>query len=324
VAYPVNVDVVPLETYPDLDALQRLGVGALLGDGLDAVEGFEEADAVAVDLVDYRVGVRSDGASVLVTVDAPSLEVAERTARQIVLAVLEDTALLADWRVVRSEVQLHEDLAYESLMAADGPDAPAGDPALRARRAMPEERARIGRQAGAVRAFGLDAFGCDPDTAQPDVPEDKAVLAAGAVAVSVGVLVELLFTDLVNLREEDGAAFFVLDALPVIEEGFVRRFVVAAVEITGRLSGGRWAPPACFAEEMALRLLVDQAASLLERHGLYDDDVEAAFVTFSDAASDDPESVELRVSDPGPEEWFEPIVPGRPVHAYLRAHEHEW
>ncbi|MFI6579672.1 hypothetical protein [Embleya sp. NPDC050493] len=323
-AYPVNVDVVPLETYPDLDELQRLGVGALLSDGLESVEGFEEADGVGVDLVDYRVTPRSDGAAVLMSVDAPTLEAAERTARQMVLAVLEASVLLADWRVVRSEVQLHEELVYESLLAADGPDAPAGDPALRARRPMPEERLRIERQAAGVRAFGLDAFGCEPDTAQPDVPEEKARLAAGAVAGSVGVLVDLLFTDLVNLREADGASFFVLDALPILEEGFVRRFVVAAVTVTGRLGGNEWAPPACFAEEMALRLLVDQAASLLERHGLYDDDVEAAFVTFSDAASDDPESVELRLSDPGPEEWFEPIVPGRPVHGYLRAHRHEW
>ncbi|MYW05943.1 hypothetical protein [Streptomyces sp. SID3343] len=314
----------PLETYPDLDALQRFGVGAVLSDGLDSVEGFEEADGVGVDLVDFRVSTRSDGAAVLLSVDAPTLESAERTARQMVMGVLEASGILADWRVVRSEVQLHDDLVYESLMAADGPDAPSEDPMLRARGPLPEERARIERQAAGVRAFGLDAFGCDADTAQPDVPEEKARLAAGAVAASVGVLVDLLFTDLVNLRAEDGASFFVLDELPVQEEGFVRRFVVAAVEILGRLSGTGWAPPACFAEEMALRLLVDQGASMLERLGLYDDDVEAAFVTFSDAALEDPDSVELRLSDPGPEAWFEPIVPGRPVHAYLRAHRHEW
>lgn len=104
---------------------------ALLEDGFQSVKSLEGPDGVEADLLDSIVAVHPDGALLKVFVDAPALEFAEDAVQVLVDELLERSELLADWRIERCEVELHQDLARESLDAADGPDAPPDDPAVR-------------------------------------------------------------------------------------------------------------------------------------------------------------------------------------------------
>ncbi|WP_438490081.1 hypothetical protein [Streptomyces sp. S186] len=109
---------------PEMDKLQRVGAGALLEQGVDSVESIDGPDGVEVEIADTWVGVHPGGVSVKVFVDAPALKFAEEAVHALVEELLERSELLADWTVERCEVELHPDLAKESLEAADGPDTP--------------------------------------------------------------------------------------------------------------------------------------------------------------------------------------------------------
>ncbi|WP_189967764.1 hypothetical protein [Streptomyces violascens] len=129
-----------------MDLLQRAGGVAILESGLDSVEGIEGPDGMEVDLHETIVAVYPGGALLKIFVDAPALEFAEEAVRSVVGELLERSDLLAEWTVDRCEVQLHPDLAQESLAAADGPDAPPDDPA--SRKARHAAQAAAGSGAG--------------------------------------------------------------------------------------------------------------------------------------------------------------------------------
>lgn len=140
--YVVSVDACIPEGTSEMDPLQRAGAVALIEDGFDSVKSVEGPDGVQVDLVDTIVAVHPGGALLKVVVDAPALEYAEDAVHALVDELLERSELLADWKIERCEVELHQGLAKESLDAADGPDAPPEDPA--ARKARHAERATAG------------------------------------------------------------------------------------------------------------------------------------------------------------------------------------
>jgi hypothetical protein len=155
-------------------------------------------------------------------------------------------------------------------------------------------------------------------------------------------MLDTLFDDCTLLRGDataaDRSGLVVLDGLPPrfqrqYDSSFARRFLVAAATVAGRLTQPAWEPPACVAEELALRLLIDWAeASLEECHLLSAGERDAAYGTFAGYAFDDPDHeflFEPRFGggdcDPpasrpavtiGVPQWFEPFGEHRPVHAY--------
>ncbi|MEV6754806.1 hypothetical protein [Streptomyces sp. NPDC051214] len=252
--YAVSVDARIAAGTPEMDELQRIGAGALLEDGFESVEEIAGPDGTEVRLRDTFVGVYPGGALLKVFVDAPALELAEETVRELVEELLERTELLADWTVERCQVELHPDQAKESLDAADGPDAPPNDVESRRARLMglageagsPHAagttaeteaiRSKIRAMAPRLAAFGVGMFGVPepeeeetegvtksknarPDSA-PGITTEEAELAAGALIWGTDVLLDELFQDAHALdREATNVAecdgpMWLLDELP--------------------------------------------------------------------------------------------------------------
>lgn len=115
----VTVDTCIPERTSEIYPLQRAGAVALIEDGFNSVQAVEGPDGVEVDLLDTIVAVYPGGAPLKVIVDAPALEFAEDSVRALVHELLEGSELLADWTIERCEVELRQDLAAESLDAAD-------------------------------------------------------------------------------------------------------------------------------------------------------------------------------------------------------------
>ncbi|MFF2812469.1 hypothetical protein ACFVT2_35910 [Streptomyces sp. NPDC058000] len=303
---------------PEMDELQRVGAGALLEQSFDSVESIDGPDGVEVEIADTWVGVHPGGALLKVFVDAPALEFAEEAVRALVEGLLERSALLGDWTVERCEVELHPDLANESLEAADGPDAPPDDLASRRARliesaagdtavgatsdAVDTEAAqcRMRSMASQLRAFGPEIFGA-PDEEDKDgdladygsrVSVDDAELAAGALVWATDVLLDELFQDAYALAAEEmnvaecNRPMWLLDELPPrdalqYDARFGRRFLVTAVALTTRFTEGSFQQLGCVAEELVLKLLLDRAEVTLETFGLLDEGVSSALECFA-------------------------------------------
>ncbi|MGW3109987.1 hypothetical protein [Streptomyces sp. NPDC001091] len=370
VTYVVTVDVHLPKGTPEMDPLQRAGAVALIKDGFDLVEAVEGPYRVEVDLLDSLVAVYPGGAILKAVVDASTLEVAEDAMRSVVEELLERSEVLADWQIERCEVALHPKLAQESLDAADGPGAPPADPAARkARHGEPpsaeraeaeydaEAKAEEAREqmlglADELRSFPPVMFGVlDEDDEEAEESEDgfsvsleNARLAAGALVWATDVLLDQLFEDVHTLTEEDITVaeceghLWHLEDLPAryalqYDGMFARRFLVTVVAMTTRFTGGRFQRLSCVAEELALRLLLNEAHVTLETFGLLDDGVSAALEAFTenvyedmdhvwlyddamDGIDESPVGEALRVAPMGFKAWFTPFNRDRHVHPY--------
>ncbi|MFI1376946.1 hypothetical protein ACH4UY_33720 [Streptomyces longwoodensis] len=352
--YIVTVDAGLPEGVPELGPLQRVGAVALLEDGFGSVDTARAPADLRVDLVDSVVAVHPRGALLKVVVDAPALEAAERAVRFLVEGLLERSELLADWPIERCEVVLHSKAALESLEAAGGPDAPPADPAARKARHSEPPRgtgAGIGHDADAEaqgarrQMLGLaDALRSFPPATFGVRAEDDARLAAGALVWATGVLVDHLFEDVQTLSEEDttvaecDSPLWHLEALPAryalqYDSLFARRFLVTVIALTTRFTDGTFRRLSCVAEELALKLLLDEARVTLETFGLLGDGVSIALETFADTVHEDMDhtwlyDASLDGIDESPvgnalgvrplrfKEWFTPLDKGRHVHPY--------
>ncbi|MEV2251052.1 hypothetical protein AB0I94_10800 [Streptomyces sp. NPDC050147] len=308
-----------------MDELQRIGAGALLEDGFESVEEIAGPDGMEVKLRDTFVGVYPGGALLKVFVDAPALEFAEEAVRELVEELLERTGLLAEWTVERCQVELHPDLAKESLDAADGPDAPPNDVESRRARLMGPAgatvplhadgttvetgaiRSKIRNMAPTLAAFGMGVFGVPDEVGgagegasenTPGISTEDAELAAGALIWGMDVLLDELFQDAhaldreeTNVAEYDGP-MWLLDELPAryalrYDASFARRFLVTAIALTTRLTDGSFRQLSCVAEELALRLLLREAEVTLGTFGLLDEGVSSALECFADLVYED-------------------------------------
>lgn len=346
-AYFVHVDCVPPPGDAPLDALQRAGVAHVFGRLLENLDTVEAPDGSAIEVASTRVGAHPDGTVLLLLLDAPTLESAERATRAAVEEILDAAEEFAGWSVVSCEVRLQDELTRKSLAAADGPDAPPADLQERTRRmrGRPVEDDADGddetaAQAAALRALagrlghGLDAFGyVSPDDADA---REAAELAAGAVVYAICVLTDELFADLVELAEDDrsvadsGGELLALGLLPpafAAQYGpaFVRRFILATAAMVQQLTSSPRSGLASTAEELAFRLLLSEAVPVLEMYELYDEATKAALAAFKDAVLDDYDHE--RLYDAGLDNaaadamaWFEPFHGGAPVHPYLLDH----
>lgn len=294
----------------ELDALQRQGVLSLLRDGLDSIEAVEGPGGLSIEIVDDIVAVHPEGALLKLFVDAPALELAEDAIREVAGALLARSELLADWQVTKCEVELHAELAQESLDAAGGPDAPPADPRERARwhaedgtaeagPGRPEAeamRARLRSLAPRLRAFSPVTFGHlkpgSGDAAERRVSRPDAELAAGALVHAGGLLVDDLFQDVTALvgsgtsaTESDGV-LMVLDKLPrrfaaEYTPHFAKRLAVTAVSLTTRMTRPGPVRLSCVAEQLLLRLLLAEARAVVDTHGLLDEGVRSAWAAFA-------------------------------------------
>ncbi|WP_329620541.1 hypothetical protein OG357_08310 [Streptomyces sp. NBC_01255] len=351
------------EGAPELDGLHRVGASALLEQGFASVAGIEGADGMEMDLFDVAVAVHPGGAILRVMVAAPSLEFAEEAVGSVSEEVLERSELLAEWTVESSEVQLHTDAARESLEAADGPGAPPSDP--QARRAhhtakpdtadeaegeAQDHEAAFRALATRLRSFTPATFGVPdeaPDTVAGEeesadgsvgVTPESAELAAGSLVYGAEVLIDELYDDVQALAEEDTTVaecqghLWHLDQLPSrhapqYDELFARRFLVTAIALTTRFTDGSFRRLGCLAEELVLKLLLEQAHVTLDLHGLLDDEVAAALGRFAGEVYEDMDFAWLQsegangagdggVAALGFGTWFTPFDDARYVHPY--------
>ncbi|MBM4794952.1 hypothetical protein HXP44_23505 [Streptomyces sioyaensis] len=277
-----------------------------------------------MEIADTWVGVQPGGALLKVFVDAPALEFAEEAVRTLVEELLERSELLADWTIERCEVELHPDLAKESLEAADGPDAPPEDLASRRARLIESAagdasvgatsdavdteaaRRRMRTMAGQLRAFGPEMFAVPDEEDKGDdladhgsgVSVDAAELAAGALVWATDVLLDELFQDAYALAEEEtnvaecDRPMWLLDELPPryalqYDARFARRFLVTAVALTTRFTEGSFEQLSCVAEELVLRILLGRAEVTLETFGLLDEGVSSALECFAEMVYED-------------------------------------
>ncbi|MEV0371814.1 hypothetical protein AB0I10_18620 [Streptomyces sp. NPDC050636] len=266
-----------------------------------------------VEIVDSILAAYSGGALLKLFVDAPALEAAEDAVRGVVGEFLKQSELLGEWKITKCEVELHPELAQQSLDAADGPDAPPADPAARAAqhaqaraeatavRLTDEEveamRAKISALAPRLTAFGLGSFGwCEDD--ESGIGRDHAELAAGALVYAIDLLVDQLFDDVEALGEGGGTVeecdgpLWLLEDLPdrlaaQYTALFARRFLVTAVSLTGRLTREDFVQLSCVAEEFLLRFLLREAEVVLDAYGLLTDEITSAWEVFADEAYQD-------------------------------------
>ena len=304
VTYGVSLELRPSAGSPGVGPLQGGGAVSLLDAMLDPIGIFTAVGGDIV-VVSHAVAARHDGVLVRLLVEAPSLDLAEAGARQLLTDLLRHSEALATWQVSRCEVGFDEHFAEAGLRAAGGPGLPPPDPAERARwhtgqrirgahtPAVPEGegawRAMVMGQAELVRAFGPEAFGGDSD-------DESTRLIAGALVEAATLTIDLLFEDIMELgtRSVAGGGFFlVLSELPErfahqYDGRFARKFLVALVTITGRLVAEKWSPPASIAEALALQVVIEQARCLLVEHEVVSQkEARDLYAEFEDAAFDD-------------------------------------
>jgi hypothetical protein len=348
VTYFVHVDCTPPAVAVPLDPLQRAGAAHVFGNLLENLEGIEGPDGLVVEVTSTWVGAHPEGARLLLALEAPALEFAEAAARAVVEEILDAAEELDDWSVATCGVELHDELARQSLAAAEGLNAPPSDLSERARRLRPIEReehdedfaddgseldeATLRALAGRL-CHGLDAFGYSAKQDDGE-PRKAAELAAGAVVYAMDILTDELFADLVELAkddtdlsvEESDSVFFVLELLPEAfaaqyRPDFVRRFILATAAMVQRLTSSSWSGLVSTAEELAFRLLLDEAVPVLEMCDAYDDATRAALATYKAYVFDDYDHEWLFEADLDDElgsvmAWFQPFRPDLHVHPY--------
>lgn len=292
--YAVTAELGPPNGVVELDPLQQEGIAAVLDRHLALVEGVSGPGGSDIDVLDYRITVHPAGASVVLALDAPSLLAAEDAAASVLDELISESDVLAGWSVAHSEVRITED-EFNLLAASDESDVvnkleAAVEEALEtsAEPAMDVEqwRSRFLGLAPRLRAFGPDAFGAEGET---------VALAAGALIHAVRVVTDEVFYDELalavnNATVADAIGLLVLEELPPCYDHrydafFARAFVLASTPVAERLTETSWTPPRSVAEELALRLFVNEARVALEAAELMTwDDSESVFAVFTERA----------------------------------------
>ncbi|MFG1709493.1 hypothetical protein ACFLIM_40525 [Nonomuraea sp. M3C6] len=275
--YAVQVEVAPAADAPELDALQCHGVDALLAEGLDGVDRLSRPERADVELVGFRMATHSRGALLSVVVEASALASAEDGVRHLIESVVERSEPLAGWRVLRCAVELSQEAFQAGLDAAHAEPAEgkSSDQVVLSAPRFSEERlaqmrASLSAAARGLKAFDLEHFGYRPgEPAHSQASEESATLAAGALMAATSVLIDHVMEDAETLASEDTTAaddpgLMALHGLPPqyalrYDARFARKFAVATISITARLTDENWRGPACVAEQLALRLLVEEA-----------------------------------------------------------------
>ena len=174
----------------------------------------------------------------------------------------------------------------------------------------------------------------------------KATHLAGCLVVAAEVVTDHLFDDVMRLREAEERqaeanvdALWVLSSLPARFSGryralFAQKFLVAFTDMTRRLTSG-WEPLANVAQELAVRLLLDEVEavaetadvrlpdgwrSILEEHLFEDLDHEYLYDRAYDGFEDEPDFGPPGIAPMRFEDWFVPFNDQRhlPIYAMDR------
>lgn len=169
----------------------------------------------------------------------------------------------------------------------------------------------------------------------------------GALWTASIVLVDHVFSDLAVLERADAVdvddidqfdqfdadVLWVLPELPpaLVDQydvRFTRRFLAAAIAVTGRLTAG-WIPPVCVAEELAIRLLLNQVEVIVDLHeldiapgwrglleGAFFEDLEHELL-YNGPADDLPAPGVLGETGQSVDDWFIPFGEPAPTIPYL-------
>jgi hypothetical protein len=286
--YAVTAHVRPPAAADALDDGQRDDVALVLKELLDHVDSVVGPDGSSILVDSCWAGVFPGGALILIAVHALSLEAAEGGVRAIVGEVLERSEVLSEWTVKRCEVSLNRHLVEAAQRTAEEGASTPDEPAERvhghpSRTSGPgylveDEEAwgeRVAGYARAIRAFDAAAF--DP------ADEQRAALAAGALTVASTMFIDELIEDINTLAEHGATVASSRECLLALGElpwrlaagydgRFARKFLVAAIMVTGRLSASKGKRPACLGEALALHLVVRRAEQLLLDHGRIDEE----------------------------------------------------
>ncbi|MEU3744714.1 MULTISPECIES: hypothetical protein [Streptomyces] len=176
----------------------------------------------------------------------------------------------------------------------------------------------------------------------PAISPESAELAAGSLVYGAEVLIDELYDDVQTLAEEDTTVaecqghLWHFDQLPSrhalqYNELFARRFLVTAIALTTRFTDGSFRRLGCLAEELVLKLLLEQAHVTLDLHGLLDEEVAAALGRFAGEVYEDMDFAWLQdTGEDGADggggggegaasgfgTWFTPFDDARYVHPY--------
>ena len=244
----VTAELEPPAGAAELDALQQEGVVALLDRRLALVEGVTGPDETDIDVLDFRISTRPNGANVELLLDAPTLAAAEWAAATVLDELLGEIELLHAWTVADSEVRITEDEFNQSLAAADELAEPDGAPAElqaaveEALESAPEPswetdrwRETLLECAERMGAFGAEAF------TPPGGSADAAKLAAGALIHAVRVVTDEIFYDelslaINNATVHEAAGLLVLEELPDCysehyDSTFARAFLLSSAVV---------------------------------------------------------------------------------------------
>jgi hypothetical protein len=341
------------ETAPDMDALQRAGANALLQDAVGSISGAESPEGITVELDEVLIAVYPQGARISIHATAPSLKHAEEAVQSVIREALDRTELLSEWQISQCEVDLHPTLAEESLAAAEGPGAPPSD--IATRRAQhtstetaipqsvsdhetPDQEPVMRAMAAHFRSFSNEDFGhlSEETDEDPLVSAEDAQLAAGALVYATEIIIDELFMDVASLTESDTTAadedvvMMALYALPqayahFYDARFVRHFLVTTLAMTSRFTTGGSRTLASTAEELALKMILEQAESCLELYNLDSEGITRALESFRDGIYEDLDHEGLYYAQTAPTDeearsevkaWFNPFNSDRYSHPF--------
>ncbi|MFB7406178.1 hypothetical protein ACFCZ2_03250 [Streptomyces sp. NPDC056202] len=176
------------------------------------------------------------------------------------------------------------------------------------------------------------------------IGSEAAELAAGALVYAAEVLIDELYDDVQTLADEEtnvaecrGELWHLAELPPryglAYDELFARRFLVTAIALTTRFTDGSFHALGCLAEELVLKLLLQQAHSTLDLYGLLGDDVAEALGRFADEVyedtdfewlyddarddvDEDPALAGAGITPTAIGTWFTPFDDDRYVHPY--------
>jgi hypothetical protein len=169
----------------------------------------------------------------------------------------------------------------------------------------------------------------------------RASALAGCLIHAADIVIDELIDDIVSLRTEQNTPAsatedtWVLCQLPArfapnYTALFAQRFLVAVVDVTGRLTRG-WEPLASVAQELGLRILLNQVEVVAEAAGvalnddwrghledllLEDTDHELLYDPAFDGIEDDPASQPPGMAPMRFEDWFKPFNKERTMPPY--------
>ena len=279
-------------------------------------------------------------------------ELPEQVSRRIQIALadlVEETPELAGWKLSISLVEAPEDDQEEPEFGALDAEVekllPSGDEITASLMRDIQHEQSVYVAADSFRAIATE------DLSTKDLeslsPADRATVLrrasalAGCLIHAADFVIDELIDDIASLRAKENPSAseiedtWVLRQLPTRFAAsyttlFAQKFLVALVDVTGRLTKG-WEPLACVAQELGLRVLLNQVEvvadaadialddnwrSLLEDLFFEDLDHEFLYDPAYDGIEDDPASQPPGMAPMRFGDWFKPFNVGRTMPPY--------